>query len=54
MLENCKTFMKHIYTENKQKGLEKDELYTKAEAIDINYLKARKAELQLNMTFNSS
>jgi len=48
MVENCKTFLRHIYEGNKQKGLqklEKDPLYIQAEDLSNRYLKERKEQL---------
>jgi len=45
MVENCKTWMKHVFIEEKTKGLEKNPFYHKAEEIQNKYLRDRKAEL---------
>lgn len=56
MIENCKTYLRQIYTQNKAKGgqkVEKDPLFVQAETLNTLYLKGTKEELGvINMTTN--
>lgn len=47
MLENCKKFLKSLFIDNKQKNVEKDQLYESANLINVRYLNKRKSELGL-------
>eukprot|EP01127_Copromyxa_protea_P004661 TRINITY_DN14492_c0_g1_i1.p1 TRINITY_DN14492_c0_g1~~TRINITY_DN14492_c0_g1_i1.p1 ORF type:complete len:426 (+),score=82.77 TRINITY_DN14492_c0_g1_i1:68-1345(+) len=47
MLENCKKFLKSLFVDNKQKNVEKDQLYESANMINTRYLTKRKQELGL-------